>query len=95
FSAWCGLVPRQHSSGGKDNLLGISKRGNAYLRTLFIHGARSILRHCEHKTDKLSLWAKALVERRGFNRACVAVANKLARIAWVIAAKEETYRPAT
>ncbi|MDO8257109.1 IS110 family transposase, partial [Shewanella algae] len=48
-----------------------------------------------HKTDKLSLWAKALVERRGFNRACVAVANKLARIAWVIAAKEETYRPAT
>lgn len=93
FSAWCGLVPKQHSSGGKDNLLGISKRGNAYLRTLFIHGARAILRHCETKTDKLSLWAKALIERRGFNRACVAMANKLARIAWVIAARGEEYQP--
>jgi transposase len=93
FSAWCGLVPKQYSSGGKDNLLGISKRGNAYLRTLFIHGARAILRHCETKTDKLSMWAKALIERRGFNRACVAMANKLARIAWVIAAREEEYQP--
>jgi transposase len=92
FSAWCGLVPRQHSSGGKDNLLGISKRGNAYLRTLFIHGARAVLRHCVKKTDKFSCWAASLAERRGFNRACVAVANKLARIAWVIAAREEEYR---
>jgi transposase len=74
----CGLVPKQHSSGGKDNLLGISKRGNAYLRTLFIHGARAVLRHSDGKVDRLSRWAIALVERRGFNRACVAVANKLA-----------------
>lgn len=92
FSAWCGLVPKQHSSGGKDNLLGISKRGNAYLRTLFIHGARAVLRHSGSKSDKLSCWAIQLAERRGFNRACVAVANKLARMSWVIAAREEEFR---
>ena len=92
FSAWCGLVPKQHSSGGKDNLLGISKRGNAYLRTLFIHGARAVLQHSQNKQDKFSCWAIQLAERRGFNRACVAVANKLARMAWVIAAREEEYR---
>lgn len=94
FSAWCGLVPKQHSTGGKNNLLGISKRGNTYLRTLFIHGARSVLRHCLNKTDKFSLWAKALEERRGFNKACVAIANKLARISWVIMAREEEFKPA-
>lgn len=92
FSAWCGLVPKQHSSGGKDNLLGISKRGNAYLRTLFIHGARAVLRHSRSKSDKLSCWAIQLAERRGFNRACVAVANKFARMSWVIAAREEEFR---
>ncbi|MCE9776599.1 IS110 family transposase [Shewanella algae] len=92
FSAWCGLVPKQHSSGGKDNLLGISKRGNAYLRTLFIHGARAVLRHSGSKSDKLSCWAIQLADRRGFNRACVAIANKLARMSWVIAAREEEFR---
>ena len=95
FSAWCGLVPKQNSSGGKNNLLGISKRGNTYLRTLFIHGARSVLQYSENKEDSFSRWAQALKERRGFNRACVAVANKLARIAWVVMAREEAYRPAT
>lgn len=95
FSAWIGLVPGQHSTGGKSTLLGISKRGNAYLRTLFIHGARAVLRHSANKTDRFSLWAQALVERRGYNKACVAVANKMARIAWVIMAKGETYRVAT
>jgi len=94
YSAWLGLVPGQHSSGGKPTLLGISKRGNAYLRTLYIHGARSVLRHSANKTDRFSRWAQALLARRGHNKACVAVANKLARIAWVIMAKGETYRPA-
>ncbi len=94
FSAWMGLVPGQHSTGGKPVLLGISKRGNAYLRTLYIHGARAVLRHSAHKTDRFSRWAQALLERRGHNRACVAVANKMARIAWVILAKGETYRAA-
>lgn len=77
FSAWLGLVPKQHSSGGKDTLLGISKRGNAYLRTLFIHGARAVLRYAATKNDRFSRWANAVHARRGHNRACVAVANKL------------------
>jgi len=92
FSAWLGLVPRQHSSGGKTVLLGISKRGNDYLRTLYIHGARAVLRHSATKTDRFSLWAQAVLARRGHNKACVAVANKMARMAWVIMAKGETYR---
>lgn len=93
YSAWLGLVPGQHSSGGKATLLGISKRGNAYLRTLYIHGARAVLRHSATKTDRFSCWAQALLARRGHNKACVAVANKLARIAWVIMAKGDVYRP--
>ncbi len=94
YSAWIGLVPGQHSSGGKTVLLGISKRGNAYLRTLYIHGARAVLRHSANKTDKFSLWAQAVLARRGQNKACVAVANKMARMAWVIMAKGERYRVA-
>ena len=94
FSAWIGLVPGQHSSGGKPTLLGISKRGNVYLRTLYIHGARAVLRHSAGKSDRFSLWAQALLARRGHNKACVAVANKLARMAWVIMAKGESYRVA-
>ncbi len=95
FSAWLGLVPGQHSTGGKTVLLGISKRGNAYLRTLFIHGARATLRHSANKHDSFSRWAQSLLERRGHNRACVAIANKMARMAWVIMAKGETYRAFT
>lgn len=94
FSAWLGLVPGQHSTGGKTVLLGISKRGNAYLRTLYIHGARAVLRHSANKTDRFSRWAQAVLARRGHNKACVAVANKTARMAWVIMAKSETYRVA-
>ena len=95
FSAWIGLVPGQHSTGGKTVLLGISKRGNSYLRTLFIHGARAVLRHSAKKTDRFSLWAQAVLMRRGYNKACVAVANKMARMAWVIMARGETFRTAT
>jgi transposase len=94
FSAWLGWVPGQHSSGGKTVLLGISKRGNAYLRTLYIHGARAVLRHSAKKSDRFSVWAQDLLARRGHNKACVAVANKMARMAWVIMAKGETYRVA-
>jgi len=94
FSAWCRLVPKQHSTGGKNNLLGISKRGNTYLRTLFIHGARAVLFHSVNKTDRFSRWANALKERAGFNKACVAIANKLARVAWVVMAREEEFNPA-
>jgi len=92
YSAWVGLVPGQHSTGGKPVLLGISKRGNAYLRTLYIHGARSVLLHSATKQDSFSRWAQAVLKRRGHNKACVAVANKIARMAWVIMAKGESYR---
>lgn len=92
YSAWLGLVPGQHSTGGKPVLLGISKRGNAYLRTLYIHGARAVLRHSASKQDRFSRWAQSVLARRGHNKACVAVANKIARMAWVIMAKGESYR---
>ncbi len=94
FSAFLGLVPRQHSSGGKEKLLGISKRGDTYLRTLLIHGARSAVLAADKKTDKRSVWLKQLKERRGMNRACVALANKNARIIWSLLAHNETYRKA-
>jgi transposase len=72
LAAWLGLVPREHSTGGKPRLLGISKRGNVYLRKLLIHGARATLRWVEMKHDDRSRWLKALIERRGKNRAAVA-----------------------
>lgn len=83
-AASLGLVPRQHSSGGKPVLLGISKRGDRYLRTLLIHGARAVLRHAPGKTDALSRWLQQLAIRRGKNRAVVALANKNARRLWAI-----------
>ncbi|WP_353352624.1 transposase, partial [Oceaniserpentilla sp. 4NH20-0058] len=91
-SAALGIVPRQHSSGGKNVLLGITKKGDCYLRSLVIHGARSVVRMAANKTDELSRWINALVERRGKNRATVALANKLVRIAWVLVVKKETYQ---
>src|SRR5215831_912593 len=94
FAAWLGLVPRQHSTGGKPLLLGISKRGDRYLRKLLIHGARSVVRTVEGKQDGRSRWLQGLIVRRGKNRAGVAQANKTARIAWVVLAKGERYRPA-
>ena len=73
---------------------GMSKRGDRYLRSLLIHGARAVISHVGEKTDAFSLWIKALVHRRGMNKAVVAVANKNARIAWRLIAKEEMYNPA-
>ena len=93
YSASLGIVPRQCSSGGKSVLLGISKRGNRYIRTLLIHGARAVLRTCQNKEDKLSLWCQRLIQRRGFNVAAVALANKNARILWALSHKEEGYQP--
>lgn len=82
LSAWLGLVPRQHSSGNKKRLLGISKRGNSYLRGLMIHGARAVIRHSEGKDDPQSRWLNGVKARRGTNRATVALANKNARAIW-------------
>jgi len=72
-------------------LLGISKRGNRRLRTLLIHGARSVLKYCGDKNDPLSRWLQALIERRGFNKAAVALANKNARIIWALATRHGEY----
>jgi transposase len=94
LAAWIGLVPRQHSTGGRDRLLGISKRGDVYLRNLLIHGARSVLCTLERKEDRTSLWAKALKARRHTNIAIVAMANKIARIAYAVMSTGEPYDPA-
>jgi transposase len=94
FSAWLGLVPRQSSSGGKERLLGISKRGDKYIRTLLIHGARSVVCKVSNKEDKRSIWIQKLKERRGMNKTCVAVANKNARIIWALLNKKEAYKKA-
>ncbi len=84
LSAWIGLVPRQYSSGGKGNLLGISKRGDSYLRKQLINGARAVVSSCNKRNDYASCWARELKDRRGTNIASVAQANKMARVAWVI-----------
>jgi transposase len=94
FAANLGLVPREHSSGGKQRLYGITKRGDVYLRTLLIHGARSALRCAGEKPDRLLRWAAKLAEKRGFNVAAVALANKLARVVWALLAHGREYVPA-
>lgn len=92
FSAWLGLTPKEHSTAGKQTLLGVSKRGDKYIRTLLIHGARIVMRHLKDKTDRTSGWARNLKERKGMNKATVALANKNARVIWCILAKEQEYQ---
>ena len=93
-AASLGLVPRQHSTGGKERLLGISKKGNGYLRMLLIQGAKAVVFRAKHKTDKLSQWINRLVATKGHNKACVAYANKMARMAWAVTVSGEGYRVA-
>lgn len=95
LSGWIGLVPRQNSSGGKEKLGRISKRGDMYLRMLLIHGARSVLLRVNRRTDSQAEWLKKLIERRGLNRACVALANKNARVIWKLMATDENYKMAS
>ena len=90
LSAWLGLVPKQCSSGGKQLLLGISKRGDTYLRTLLIHGARAVIRFAENKAEPES-WLRKLIMRRNKNIAAVALANKNVRIIWALLAKGTTF----
>ena len=92
LAAWFGLVPKQRSSGGKQILLGISKRGDTYLRTLMIHGARAVIRFAENKAEPES-WVRKLMARRNKNVAAVALANKNARIIWALLAKGTTFHP--
>lgn len=92
LAAWLGIVPRQHSTGGKPTLLGISKRGDAYLRTLLIHGARAVIRAAEHKADA-DPWLKELLARRNKNVVAVALANRNARTIWALLAHDRQYDP--
>ena len=89
FAAWIGLVPKQYSTGGKTVLHRISKRGNPYIRRLLVHGARSVLWRAEKKLDDRSLWMTSVKQRRGSNKACVALANKNARVIWVLLTNPE------
>jgi hypothetical protein len=95
FAAWLSLVPRQHTTGGKERLLGMSKRGDGYLRKLLVHGARATVPWVGSNADRRRQWIRQLVERRGRNRTAVAVANKNARIVWVLLSRQQDYRPVT
>ena len=93
MAAAIGLTPRQYSSGGKDRLLGISKRGDAYLRTILIHGARATIAHAKHREDRLSIWVTSLAKRSHTNVAAVALANKTVRMAWAMMRDGADYNP--
>ena len=95
FAAWVGVVPRQYSTGGKQKLLGISKRGNRYLRRMLIHGARAVLFRVKYDTGGFGEWFRRLAQRAPRNKVVVAIANKLARMAWAVlsSGKEYQHRP--
>ena len=92
LAAWVGLVPRQSSSGGKTRLGRITKHGDSYLRTLFVQGAMTVIRHAGEKSDPRSQWIRDLVKRRGVQKTAVALAAKMVRTAWALMAREESYR---
>jgi transposase len=91
LATWAGLVPRQHGSGGKTQLLGITKNGHRQLRTMLIHGARAVVTWIDRRNDALGDWVKGLLVRRGFNRTVVALANKIARMAWIVLRTETAF----
>lgn len=92
FAAWLGLTPREYSTGGRQRLHGISKRGDVYIRTLLVHGARIALRYAPRHNNRQSRWALDLMQRKGTNRTVVAMANKNARVIWALMAKDDEYR---
>jgi transposase len=93
FAAWLGVVPEEHSTGGKQTLWKIPRRGNQYLRRLFVQGARVVMQHKGKQSSGLSAWLAQLTTRTHHNIAIVALANKLARMAWAVPAKNEVCRP--
>jgi transposase len=93
FASWLGLVPRQHSTGGKARLFGISKRGNSYLRKILVHGARSAVLRVKREQSPFGAWLDALELRAPINVVITAAANKLARIAWAVLASGQEYLP--
>src|SRR5215469_1446676 len=92
FAAWVGVVPRQYSTGGKQKLFGISKRGNVYLRRMLIHGARAVLFRVKYNTGGFGQWVQRLAQRVPHNKVVVAIANKLARIAWAVLSSGRDYQ---
>jgi len=92
LAAWLGLVPRQHSSGGKERLGRISKRGDGYIRRLLVHGARADLRWSKHRKERRSIWQESLLARRPTNVVLVAMANKTARVVWAMLSRGEPFR---
>jgi transposase len=92
FAAWVGVVPRQYSTGGKQKLFGISKRGNVYLRRMLIHGARAVLFRVKYDSGGFGQWVHRLAQRAPRNKVIVAIANKLARIAWAVLSSGRDYR---
>ena len=92
FAAWVGVVPRQYSTGGKQKLFGISKRGNIYLRRMLIHGARAVLLRVKYDTGGFGQWVHRLAQRAPRNKVVVAIANKLARMAWAVLSSGKEYR---
>lgn len=93
FAAWLGLTPQQHSTGGKTRLGSISKQGDRYLRRLLVVGATAVIRHIKDKPTPMADWIRKLIEKKPFRLVSVALANKLARIAWVVLTRKENYRP--
>lgn len=93
FAVALGLTPRQYSTGGREKLLGISKRGDTYLRSLLVHGARSVVNFAKNKDDNLSRWINSLSARKHYNVVTIALANKTARIAWALATQDAKYEP--
>lgn len=91
MSAWCGLIPRQNSSGGRERLHGLTKNGNRELRTLLIHGARAVVYRYKNRQTPLGRWLDALIARRGVHKAIVALANKLARVSWAVLHHQQTF----
>ena len=93
FAAWLDLTPQQHSTGGKTRLGNISKQGNRYLRRLLVVGATAVIRHNKNKATPMANWIRKLMEKKPFRLVSVALANKLARIVWVVLTRKEAYRP--
>ncbi len=91
MAAWIGLVPRQYSTGGKSRLGGVGRRANHYLRRQLVHGARAVALRLKTKSDARSRWFQAVIDRRGFNKGIVAMANKTVRIAWAMLMRQEDY----
>ena len=93
FAVWLGLTPKQYASGTTSHMGGITKRGDRYLRKQLVHGARTVVSNVKNKTDRLSLWASSLLERKSFNKVAVAMAHRLARLIWILLQRQELYKP--